>query len=51
MVPELGLDRFLFSEQPEKWTEYLDDLIYIAKNAQRRNDTIEIPLKMSLNTR
>ena len=51
LVPELGLDRFLFSDQPEKWTEYLDDLIYIAKNAQRRNDTDRNTSEDGLNTR
>ncbi|GCA93878.1 type I-D CRISPR-associated protein Cas10d/Csc3 [Microcystis aeruginosa] len=51
LVPELGLDRFLFSDQPKKWTEYLDDLIYIAKNAQRRNDTDRNTSEDGLNTR
>jgi CRISPR-associated protein Csc3 len=39
LIPELGLDRFLFPDNPERWLEYLDDLLYIAKNTQRRNDT------------
>lgn len=39
LVPELGLDRFLFPDQPEQWLEYIDDLLFIAYNAQRRNDT------------
>lgn len=39
LVPELGLDRFLFSDSPEQWLEYIDDLLFIAYNAQRRNDT------------
>lgn len=39
MVPQLGLDTFLFPENPEQWIEYLDDILYIAYNTQRRNDT------------
>jgi CRISPR-associated protein Csc3 len=29
LIPELGLDRFLFPDNPERWLEYLDDLLYI----------------------
>ena len=39
MVPELGLDTFLFPTNPEQWIKYLDDILYIAYNTQRRNDT------------
>lgn len=39
LVPELGLDRFLFPDAPEQWLDYLDDLLFIAYNAQKRNDT------------
>ena len=39
MVPQLGLDTFLFPTNPEQWIKYLDDILYIAYNTQRRNDT------------
>ncbi|MGE5660002.1 MAG: type I-D CRISPR-associated protein Cas10d/Csc3 [Actinomycetota bacterium] len=39
LVRELSLDRFINPDKPEAWREYLDDLLYIAYNAQRRNDT------------
>ncbi len=39
LVPELGLDRFLFPDNPDSWRDYLDDLLFVAYNAQRRNDT------------
>ncbi|MDB9316007.1 type I-D CRISPR-associated protein Cas10d/Csc3 [Spirulina sp. CS-785/01] len=39
LVPALGLDYFLNPENPEQWQDYLEDLLYIAYNAQRRNDT------------
>lgn len=38
-VPVLGLDKFINPDNPEAWKEYLDDLLFIAYNAQRRNDT------------
>lgn len=38
-VPALGLDKFINPDNPEAWKEYLDDLLFIAYNAQRRNDT------------
>ncbi|MGK7924296.1 MAG: type I-D CRISPR-associated protein Cas10d/Csc3 [Spirulina sp.] len=39
IVPELEIDRFLFPENPEQWRDYLDDLLYVAYNAQTLNDT------------
>ena len=39
LVPALGLDVFLFSDDPEQWQVYRDDLLYIAYNAQRKKDT------------
>ncbi|NJM66013.1 MAG: type I-D CRISPR-associated protein Cas10d/Csc3 [Acaryochloris sp. RU_4_1] len=39
LVPALGLDRFLFADNPEQWQVYCDDLLYIACNAQRKKDT------------
>lgn len=39
LVPALNLDRFLFPQTPEQWQVYRDDLLYIACNAQRQNDT------------
>ncbi|MBZ8182028.1 type I-D CRISPR-associated protein Cas10d/Csc3 [Oscillatoria salina] len=39
MVPELGIDRFLFPDSPEQWRDYIDDLLFVAYNAQKRNDT------------
>ncbi|MEM8640385.1 MAG: type I-D CRISPR-associated protein Cas10d/Csc3 [Cyanobacteria bacterium P01_G01_bin.54] len=38
-VETLGLDRFICPEQPDDWLQYLDDLLFVAYNAQRRNDT------------
>jgi CRISPR-associated protein Csc3 len=35
MVLELGLDRFLCPEDSDRWTQYLDDLLFIAYNTQR----------------
>lgn len=39
MVCELGLDKFVSPDEPDAWLEYRDDLLFIAYNAQRRNDT------------
>ncbi|AFZ42916.1 CRISPR-associated protein Csc3 [Halothece sp. PCC 7418] len=39
LVPTLGLDQFLFPDSPQQWETYRDDLLYIAYNTQRRNDT------------
>jgi len=39
LVPALGIDKFINSDNPEAWKEYLDDLLFIGYNAQRRNDT------------
>jgi CRISPR-associated protein Csc3 len=39
IVSELEIDRFLFPENPEQWRDYLDDLLYVAYNAQTLNDT------------
>ncbi|WOB43709.1 type I-D CRISPR-associated protein Cas10d/Csc3 [Thermoleptolyngbya oregonensis NK1-22] len=39
LVEALKLDRFICSDQPEQWEQYLDDLLFLAYNAQRRNDT------------
>ncbi len=36
---ELSLDRFINPEQPEAYRDYLDDLLCVAYNAQRREDT------------
>src|SRR5919199_581661 len=38
-VRQLGLDRFLNPDNPEGYREYLDDLLCVAYNAQRRWDT------------
>ncbi|MGD1804012.1 type I-D CRISPR-associated protein Cas10d/Csc3 [Dapis sp. BLCC M126] len=39
MVPLLGLDKLINPEKPEGWVEYLEDLLFIAYNTQKRNDT------------
>lgn len=39
LVPALGIDRFLSPDDPENWTIYRDDLLYIAYNTQVKNDT------------
>lgn len=39
LVEVLGLDRLICPEAPEDWKQYLDDLLFLAYNAQRRNDT------------
>lgn len=36
---EVCLDRFINPEEPEAYREYLDDLLCVAYNAQRREDT------------
>ena len=38
-VHELGLDKFINPKQPEAYQKYLDDLLCMAYNAQRRWDT------------
>lgn len=38
-IRELGIDRFINSDNPEAYKEYLDDLLCLAYNAQRRWDT------------
>ena len=39
LVGVLGLDQFICPSQPDDWQQYLDDLLFLAYNAQRRNDT------------
>ncbi|WP_293140343.1 type I-D CRISPR-associated protein Cas10d/Csc3 [Okeania sp. SIO3I5] len=39
MVPLLGLDKLINPEKTESWVEYLEDLLFIAYNTQKRNDT------------
>ena len=39
LVTTLDLDQFICPEQPNNWQDYLDDLLFVAYNAQRRNDT------------
>ncbi len=39
LVNALGLDSFICPEPPDDWQPYLDDLLFLAYNAQRRNDT------------
>jgi CRISPR-associated protein Csc3 len=38
-IQQLGLDRFINPDEPEAYHEYLDDLLCMAYNAQRRWDT------------
>lgn len=38
-VLALSLDRFICPDNPESWHDYRDDLLFVAYNAQRRNDT------------
>ena len=38
-VRQLGLDRFINADDPEQYREYVDDLLCMAYNAQRRWDT------------
>ena len=38
-VRQLGLDRFFDPNEPEAYREYIDDLLCVAYNAQRRWDT------------
>ncbi|MFM6246816.1 MAG: type I-D CRISPR-associated protein Cas10d/Csc3 [Dolichospermum sp.] len=38
-VKQLGLDKFINPENPNQYQEYLDDLLCMAYNAQRRWDT------------
>ncbi len=38
-IRQLGLDKFINPERPEAYREYLDDLLCLAYNAQRRWDT------------
>ena len=39
LVLALELDKFICPKQPDDWKQYLDDLLFVAYNAQRRNDT------------
>ncbi len=43
VVTELGIDKFILpthlQQGEEEWYDYRDDLLYIAYNAQQRNDT------------
>lgn len=39
LVKTLELDRFICPDDPNDWEQYLDDLLFLAYNAQRRNDT------------
>jgi CRISPR-associated protein Csc3 len=39
LVKTLELDRLICPEFPNDWQQYLDDLLFLAYNAQRRNDT------------
>jgi CRISPR-associated protein Csc3 len=38
-VQQLGLDRFIDPDHPEAYRDYIDDLLCVAYNAQRRWDT------------
>ncbi len=38
-IRQLGLDKFINPQQPEAYCEYIDDLLCMAYNAQRRWDT------------
>lgn len=39
LVTALNLDKFICPDSPDQWEQYLDDLLYLAYNAQRRSDT------------
>lgn len=39
LVKVLELDKFICPNQTEDWQQYLDDLLFVAYNAQRRSDT------------
>ncbi|ESA33789.1 crispr-associated protein csc3 [Leptolyngbya sp. Heron Island J] len=39
LVETLGLADFICPNRSEEWTQYLDDLLFLAYNAQRKNDT------------
>ncbi|WP_354636200.1 type I-D CRISPR-associated protein Cas10d/Csc3 [Planktothricoides raciborskii] len=39
IVRELGINQLIDSTNPESWSEYLDDLLFVAYNAQAKNDT------------
>lgn len=39
LVKTLGLERFICPDHPDDWKQYLDDLLFLAYNAQRRHDT------------
>ncbi|MBE9078965.1 type I-D CRISPR-associated protein Cas10d/Csc3 [Romeria aff. gracilis LEGE 07310] len=39
LVKTFGLNDFLCPGDPDDWEQYLDDLLFLAYNAQRRNDT------------
>jgi len=38
-IQALRLDQFICPDNPESWHDYRDDLLFVAYNAQRRNDT------------
>ena len=39
LVAELEIDYLINPNNPKSWTEYLDDILYVAYNAQSKNDT------------
>ncbi|NCJ06628.1 type I-D CRISPR-associated protein Cas10d/Csc3 [Synechococcales cyanobacterium C] len=39
LTKALELGHFICPEQPNDWEQYIDDLLFLAYNAQRRNDT------------
>lgn len=39
MGQALGLDCFICPEEADNWQQYLDDLLFLAYDAQQRNDT------------
>jgi CRISPR-associated protein Csc3 len=39
IIQELGLDRFINPDNPEVYKDHIDDLLYVAYNAQRKDDT------------
>ncbi|MEM7769828.1 MAG: type I-D CRISPR-associated protein Cas10d/Csc3 [Cyanobacteria bacterium P01_A01_bin.37] len=39
LVKTLGLDHFIYPDGTDDWKQYLDDLLFLAYNAQRRSDT------------
>lgn len=39
LVDELEIDSLINPNNPKSWTEYLDDILYVAYNAQTKDDT------------